>query len=478
MKKSCLLSLFILVFSLMLSACNTADLEPTTTPIPSGTASPVPTQAEMLIETPMPTPVPLSDEGPWLVFTDDAMENAKIFGVNADGTGKILLLEGRFLNQVAGSPTGDLLAAIVYSDEKLSPKLLLIKLPEGEIVREVFLLSFYEDQPESFDDGPTGPGGGIYGDFQWSPDGRYLAFMGAIEGPNSSLYIYDSNEDVIKRLSENEYQAVAPVWSPDGQRIIFQDVINFHGLSISGMWIASIEDAESELIYDSTECYAEQIMGWVGNDSFVVEHGGGISRKEICFVDLETGNVQVLFPDPFLFGVVDKKSGAVAVFPHTNVPNSTFDLEMGIYLVSPEITTPKLIRSTDQFSRFSWYEEKGLFISNIECETDPTQAMVFNSSGEKICVTKQKDSYSYISPDEQYYLDRDSEWIIYKANGDKLGAVSEIIDGLGWSLDSKGFFINSDETIFYISVPEMVLYEVHQSQKGYYDFTWVGAPQD
>lgn len=478
MRKNFILLIYILIFSVLLSACNAADTQPTAKPMPSRTASRVPTQTEMPTETPVPTPIPLSAEGPWLVFTADALGNAKVFGVNANGTGKTLLLEGYVLYQVAGAPTNDLLATIVYGQEELSYKLLLIKLSEGEIVHEVSLLSYYEDQSENVDDGPTGPLGGIHSDIQWSPDGRYLAFMGAIDGPNSSLYIYDSNEDAVKRLSESAYQAFAPVWSPDGQWILYRDVINFHSWSINGMWIASIEETESELLYASKECYAEQIMGWVGNDSFVVEHGGGISRKEICFVDLETGNVQVLFPDPFLFGAVDKKSGAVAFFPHTNVPNSTFDLEMGIYLVSPEITTPKMIYSTDQFPRFSWDEEKGLFVSNIECETDPTQVMAFDSSDEKFCVPKQNDSYSYISPDEQYYLDRDSEWIVYKANGDKLGAVSEIIGGLGWSLDSKGFFINSDETIFYISVPELVLYEVHQSEKGYYDFTWLGAPQD
>lgn len=481
MKKISALFLCILVFSVILSACNTADTQPTITPMPSGTASPVPTQTEIPTETLMPisvpTQIPLSVEGPWLVFRDTMIgSNDEVYGVNADGTGLSLLLGGYFVGQIAGSPTGDLLAAIVYRTEKLSHKLLLMKLPEGEIVREVPLFSFYETQPESFDDGPTGPKGGIFGDVQWSPDGRYLAFMGAIDGPTSSLYIYDSVDDVVKQLSENEYHAVAPIWSPDGQQIVFQEVVNFHGRSMNGMWVASIEEAEAELLYDSTECYAEHIMGWVGNDRFVADYGGGISRKEICFVDLESGNVQILFPDPFLFGTLDTNSGAVVIYPHSNFPNSTYDLNPGLYLVSPEITTPKLIHTTDYPPLVQWDVKKELFVSEFECETDPGLAMAFDSSGEKTCTPKLRNEN--FSPNKQFYLDRDEELMVFEANGEKLGAVSDLPCGAIWSPDSKGFFIESDETIFYVFVPDLTLYEVHKSEKGFYDFTWVGAHQD
>ena len=168
MRKNFILLIYILIFSVLLSACNAADTQPTAKPMPSRTASRVPTQTEMSTETPVPTPVPtpipLSAKGPWLVFTADALGNAKVFGVNANGTGKTLLLEGYVLYQVAGAPTNDLLATIVYGQEELSYKLLLIKLSEGEIVHEVSLLSYYEDQSENFDDGPTGPLGGIHSD--------------------------------------------------------------------------------------------------------------------------------------------------------------------------------------------------------------------------------------------------------------------------------------------------------------------------
>ena len=93
-------------------------------------------------------------------------------------------------------------------------------------------------------------------------------------------------------------------------------------------------------------------------------------------------------------------------------------MEWGIYLVSPEITTPKLIRTTDYPPWIRWDEEAELFVSEFECETDPAQAMAFDSFGEMSCAPKLRNGN--FSPNEQYYLDRDEELIVYAANGEKL----------------------------------------------------------
>lgn len=35
----------------------------------------------------------------------------------------------------------------------------------------------------------------------WSPDGRYLAIVGAIEGPSSDLYVFDTQTQRFQRLT-------------------------------------------------------------------------------------------------------------------------------------------------------------------------------------------------------------------------------------------------------------------------------------
>ena len=58
----------------------------------------------------------------------------------------------------------------------------------------------------------------------WSPDGRYLAFAGAIDGPTSDLYLYDSNQDEIIRVSSGPNQAYGPTWNSDSSGVLHQEV--------------------------------------------------------------------------------------------------------------------------------------------------------------------------------------------------------------------------------------------------------------
>jgi len=54
----------------------------------------------------------------------------------------------------------------------------------------------------------------------WSPDGRYIAFS-ALEGGFSNLFIYDLDEEKLRKMTDDPYAALQPVWSPDGSTIAF-----------------------------------------------------------------------------------------------------------------------------------------------------------------------------------------------------------------------------------------------------------------
>ena len=100
---------------------------------------------------------------------------------------------------------GDSMGEGCYSSYYYNERLVLVTLPNLELDEITPVTSYYEvtAQPYAQDEvslevlyvtdvtswnQPT-----------WSPDGRYLAFVAAIEGPSSDLYVYDSLQDKIER---------------------------------------------------------------------------------------------------------------------------------------------------------------------------------------------------------------------------------------------------------------------------------------
>jgi Tol biopolymer transport system component len=55
----------------------------------------------------------------------------------------------------------------------------------------------------------------------WSPDVRKVAFVGTAKDGYSDLYMYEFEENLLTRLTDDIYEERDPGWSPDGQRIAF-----------------------------------------------------------------------------------------------------------------------------------------------------------------------------------------------------------------------------------------------------------------
>ena len=55
----------------------------------------------------------------------------------------------------------------------------------------------------------------------WSPDGSDLVFSAIDASGFSDLYVYDTKEGTLARLTDDTYDDRDPAWSPDGERLVF-----------------------------------------------------------------------------------------------------------------------------------------------------------------------------------------------------------------------------------------------------------------
>jgi len=92
-----------------------------------------------------------------------------------------------------------------------------------------------------------------YSSVAWQPgDGRWLAFVGAMNGPTADLYLYDTQTQAITQLTDGPSQAILPEWSPDGQYVLHAGVSwvpPFGGAilganQLDGVWAVRAADGE------------------------------------------------------------------------------------------------------------------------------------------------------------------------------------------------------------------------------------------
>ncbi len=292
------------------SATSHADLV-TAPPVPqteSATNTAVPSIAPLSTNTPVPTPlpiptsvVPLEPEGPWLLFLASKLQIQggwwrQLFAVNADGSGLTELVDENILTfdaqPVNSIENGFKVAYVTRTDWGIvDPTLKIISLPGGE-VKTIALLT---DQTGA---DPLVPADYVStaireGGLAWSPDGRWLAFVGAMEGGSVDVYTYDTFSGAITRLTDGPTHACRLSWSPGGDYVLHQgfDMVGMGGVQISGMWAAQADGAGTMPLLEPLQTYT-----YIGYETW-------LSSTELLFAS-ET------FDDKSIIRVVNVESGA------------------------------------------------------------------------------------------------------------------------------------------------------------------------
>ena len=110
----------------------------------------------------------------------------------------------------------------------------------------------------------------------WSPDGRWLAFNAAIDGPSADVYVYDTSTNSIERLTDGPDQSVDLVWSPDSAYIVHGVADSLYygysglGYGMLSAWAAPPDPDKPVLhLYDHVFHGYEYILGWLEDSRYL-----------------------------------------------------------------------------------------------------------------------------------------------------------------------------------------------------------------
>ena len=487
MKLKIIVRVFLIVF---LVSCNQANdsitISPTTAILPTKTETPLAT----LTSTPVPTSFPpLGGKPPYLVMRHNYV-SPQLFIYDNDGSGrKIIDLPQNGWMRVSGklskiiSPDGNWLAyyegtVLGHGDpDDLPVSLHILNIKDGstkkvaDVVTEGYLAKLNEVaeqlkkvEPDYYKplDNRDWVAGSVASEFgwslysiAWSPNGRYLAFAGQIEGISSDVYVYDLETESVQRVEDTLQNVQWITWSPDGSYLIFANShpgYVYTGSSVYSISISEYMTQNPRLLISGTWLY---IGDWLSPSKLLAAQGTDTAGLfDMQTVDVTTGGIKYLWEDGFGGFVIDYETQTILFTASESAEPENF----GIYEVSFSGERKKVLNGLYFASFFFRGGEKHRFLltgSDYEGEIILDGDVVgLTKNNEPTYLGKFDYQHIKISPDKSWLLMYDEEKAYLYDKNDELKNVFMIsnIYSILWRPDSMGFYYSADKSLFYLDI--------------------------
>ena len=493
-----LISLLLITF--FIGSCAPAPASPlpiiaTKTQTVISSETPSPTQTEIPTVTPYP---PLQTDGPYLLFSN---EYDLLTMMDANGIGRKhieLPISGRLGWDIKGtiSPDGEWLAYYTGSKEEpydLSLNLLNISNGTSQLISSLIAHGFPEnlepvtktlsfgDYDTECESDPKCQLSRVISSFTqsidngnalaWSPDSKLLAFAAQIDGPSSDIYIFNTADNSIRRLTDELENIWLISWSPNGDKILYE--YSIMGDTYLSRYI-SIADPNIQLVQhlESIDGGAFWFSyGWVDQNSYLIYNGGeGAPPHRLRIINAETQKTKVVWEYSAESFFVDKVNQIIALVPYGIIWIDE-EPEPGVYIVSFNGEFKKI---SDQIVRI------------VDGQDATTQYIAFNENIDLIGIKldglitplhRKPDHYvpPRSSPDGQWIaITNEAETEIYSGELQLIKALGIHATDIIWRPDSEGVFLYSSPKLYYLSMDNTSLLEICRGENCRpHDYAWL-----
>lgn len=294
------------------------------------------------------------------------------------------------------------------------------------------------------------------GNYEWSPDGKFLAFTAQIDGPSTEIYIYNIQEKTIRRLTDDLQNVDMIEWSPDGKWLLYEN--DTPGILYEGP-IFHVTDLEGRTFQISLKTLTEDgrwiMYGWISNDLYLFQaiYDEQPQHRQLTILNVENQQLKEIWSYGTSRVAVDWVNETIIVSlesdPDPNAPKP------GTYFISTKGGHKKI--SSQVFSDIISSPQ----IIGINTKDRNAYHILRDGSVEQIGAADLAWGNSSSPNKKWFFLEYQEDESHYRLTlyNDAYQPINswifrENLMGATWRPDSSGIFLFTLEYVYYLDIPD------------------------